>query len=118
MTEVSILLDECMEPEVRHRLQNYGYSVEHVLTHDTLQLGDSDQKLADYSLDNNVLIITHDPDFADNFDESDFWGVLGFSDDDWSAKQVADVTHVVLDLYDESTLRTFNTVGREWLSRI
>lgn len=107
-----------MEPEVCHRLRNYGHTVEHVLTHDILKRGDSDRKLADYSLENKVLIVTHDPDFGDDFDESDYWGALGFSDDDWSAKQVADVAHVILDFYDEATVRTFNTVGREWLSRI
>jgi hypothetical protein len=90
MTDVPVLLDECMEPEVRHRLRNYGHTVEHVLTHDTLQRGDPDRTLANYSLENNVLIVTHDPDFGEHFDESEYWGALGFSDDDWSGKQVAD----------------------------
>jgi len=74
MSDVTILLDECMEPEVRHRLRNYGHTVEHVLTHDTLQPGDTDQELVDYSLKNNALIVTHDPDFNDDFDDSEYWG--------------------------------------------
>jgi hypothetical protein len=118
MTDVPVLLDECMEPEVRHRLRNYGHTVEHVLTHDTLQRGDPDRNLADYSLEHNVLIVTHDPDFGEDFDESEYWGALGFSDDDWSGKQVADVTHAILGFYDKASLRAFNPVGREWLSRI
>jgi len=115
---LSLLLDEMVEQEVMHRLENFGHDVEHVDFHDEVGKGDSDRKLADYSLENKVLIVTHDPDFGDDFDESDYWGALGFSDDDWSAKQVADVAHVILDFYDEATVRTFNTVGREWLSRI
>ena len=55
--------------------------------------------------------------FLLGFDDSDYWGALAFSDDDWSAKQVADVTHVILDHYDEPSLNQFNAVGREWLSR-
>jgi len=118
MTDVHILLDECMEPEVQHRLKNYGHLVEYVPTHDTLQPGVPDWKIADYSLENDTLIITHDRDFGDDFNDSDYWGALAFSDDDWSAKQVADVTHVILDLYDEPSLTQFNAVGREWLSRL
>jgi len=117
MSDIHILLDECMEPEVHHRLRNYGHSVEYVLTHDTLQCGDPDWKIAEYSLENDALIVTHDRDFGDGFDDSDYWGALAFSDDDWSAKQVADVTHVILDHYDEPSLNQFNAVGREWLSR-
>jgi predicted nuclease of predicted toxin-antitoxin system len=115
MTDSRLLLDQNIEPEVRHRLENYGHTAEHVLTHDTLQRGDSDWKLAAYSLEHEVVILTYDSDFGEAFDESDYWGVLAISDDSWSAKQVADVVHTILDFYDEQSLRQFNPVGREWL---
>ena len=35
MTDSRLLLDQNIEPEVRHRLENYGHTAEHVLTHDT-----------------------------------------------------------------------------------
>lgn len=112
---VPILLDEHVEHEVYHRLQKYGHEVEHIHFHDTLQKGDEDSALADYSLTNDVLIVTYDDDFERKYDHSEYWGVLFFSDDDWPATEVADTVHRILELYDETTLRQMNVVGREWL---
>jgi predicted nuclease of predicted toxin-antitoxin system len=112
---VPLLLDEHVEHEVYHRLQKYGYEVEHIHFHDTLQKGDEDHTLADYSLANGVLVVTYDDDFQRKYDHSEYWGVLLLSDDDWSAVQVADTIHQILDLYDEPALQQMNVVGREWL---
>lgn len=115
MTDIPLLLDQDVEPGVRHRLQNYGHAVEHILTHDTLQTGAPDRKLAEYSLENNTLIVTYDDDFESNFDGDEHWGVLLISDDDWSANEVADSVHKILELYDAASLQRVNVVGREWL---
>jgi predicted nuclease of predicted toxin-antitoxin system len=112
---VPLLLDEHVEHEVYYRLESDGYQVEHVALHDTLERGDSDRTLAEYSLEHGALIITYDDDFAQHHDESDYWGVLFFSDDDWSANEVAETVHRIVELYDESTLKGINLVGREWL---
>jgi hypothetical protein len=112
---VPILLDENVEHEVYHRLQKYGHDVKHIDFHDTLHKGDKDRTLASYSLENEVLIVTYDDDFETGHDESDYWGVLFFSDNEWSANRVADTIHEILDYFDESTLQRMNLVGREWL---
>lgn len=112
---IPVLLDEHVEPEVYRKLQTYGHDVEHVLSHDTLRRGDDDQTLAAYSLANEVLIVTYDDDFHTSLDETAYWGVLVFSDNEWSATDVADTIHQILQLYDEATLSQLNVVGREWL---
>ncbi|WP_159904673.1 DUF5615 family PIN-like protein [Salinirussus salinus] len=112
---VLLLLDEHVDHEVYHRLDDYGHCVEHVAFHDTLEPGDSDRALADYSLEHGALIVTYDDDFEQHHDESDYWGVLFFSDDGWSATEVAETVHRVVELYDEPTLSQLNLVGREWL---
>jgi predicted nuclease of predicted toxin-antitoxin system len=112
---VLLLLDENIEHEAMHRLRKYGHDVEHINFHETLQPSDEDETLAHYSLENEALIVTYDDDFATAFTESAYWGVLLLSDDSWSATQVADVVHRILNLYDESSLSQLNLVGREWL---
>jgi hypothetical protein len=47
------LLDEHLEHEILHRLRNYGYEAEHVDLHDSLQKGDEDETLAQYSFGTN-----------------------------------------------------------------
>jgi predicted nuclease of predicted toxin-antitoxin system len=112
---VGLLLDEMVEHEVYHRLQSDGHEVEHVHFHDSLGGGDDDARLAEYSLYTAELIVTYDDDFEAHYQESDYWGVLLFSDDAWSADEVADTVHEILTLYDENTLQQMNLVGREWL---
>jgi predicted nuclease of predicted toxin-antitoxin system len=115
MTDLALLLDQNVEPEVRLRLENHGHTVEHVLTHDSLERGDPDRKLAAYSLEHEFIIVTYDSDFREEFDDADYCGVLALSDDSWSAKQVADVVHTIVDFYDRESLCQHNPIGREWL---
>ncbi|MEF8826962.1 MAG: DUF5615 family PIN-like protein [Halapricum sp.] len=110
-----LLLDENLEHEVLHRLRNYGQDVEHVDFHDQLQKGEEDQTLAQYSLQHGILLVTYDDDFEDHHDESEYWGVLFFTDNDWAATDVADTIHRILDFYPPSELQQMNVVGREWL---
>lgn len=115
MTEPPVLLDENVEHEVLHRLRNYGHTVEHIDFHDQLQKGAEDHVLAQYSRSNQALIVTYDDDFETDHDESDYWGVLFLVDGDWTAVQVADVIHRILELYPATALQQMNVVGREWL---
>jgi predicted nuclease of predicted toxin-antitoxin system len=110
-----ILLDENLEHEILHRLRKYGHEAEHIDFHDSLQKGDEDGTLAKYSLENSVLLVTYDDDFATRYDESDYWGVLLLTDNDWSATDVADTVHRILTLYSPPALQQMNVVGREWL---
>lgn len=112
---VPVLLDENMEHEVLYRLRNYGHEVEHIDRHAQLDKGADDRQLAAYSRRNDVLIVTYDDDFEHRYDESDYWGVLFLTDNDWEAMDVADAIHRVLDLYPPSELTGINVVGREWL---
>lgn len=113
--EPPILLDEHVEHEVLYKLRHYGHTVEHIDLHNQLQKGDEDHVLAQYSRSHHALIVTYDDDFQTDYDESDYWGVLFFTDDDWTATQVADVVHEILELYPPSALQQMNVVGREWL---
>mgnify|MGYP000365471695 CR=1 FL=1 len=110
-----VLLDENLGHEVCYRLRNDSHDVEHVDFHDQLQKGDDDDSIAQYSLRNDVLIVTYDDDFEEYYDESDYWGVLFFTDNDWSAADVADTVHRILTLYPPSELQGMDVVGREWL---
>ncbi|MFB6311166.1 MAG: DUF5615 family PIN-like protein [Salinirussus sp.] len=110
-----VLLDENIEHEVLYRLRNYGHTVDHIDLHDELLKGVDDQTLVRYYRANDALIVTYDDDFETYYDESDYWGVLFFSDGDWTATQVADVVHEILERYPPSALQRMNVVGREWL---
>lgn len=110
-----VLLDENLEHEVLHRLRKFGHEAEHIDFHVDLQKGDEDETIAQYSLENSVLIVTYDDDFEDHYDESDYWGVLLLTDNDWSATDIADTVHRILELYPPPALRQMNVIGREWL---
>lgn len=112
---VPLLLDENIEHEVYHRLERDGYEVAHVDFHSEFQKGADDETLAAYSLAHDVCIVTYDDDFETHYDESQYWGVLFLSDNDWAATTVAETLTRILELYDESSLQGMNVVGREWL---
>jgi hypothetical protein len=93
---VPVLLDENLEHEVLHRLRDDGHDAEHVDFHDQLRKGDDDDSIAEYSRRNDVLIVTYDDDFEEYYDESDYWGVLFFTDNDWPTEDVADTVDEIL----------------------
>lgn len=109
-----LLLDEHVEHEVKHRLENLGHDVEHVDLHTTLRKGDTDRDLAAYSRSEERIIVTYDDDFLD-FADSEFEAVLLFEDASMSARNVADVVHTISDHYPQSELDGLQKVGREWL---
>lgn len=112
---VPLLLDENLEHEVLHRLRDYGHEVVHVDSSAGLGKGANDGNLARFSLENDVLIVTYDADFETHYGESDYWGVLLLTDNRWSATDVADTVHRIVELYPPTDLRGMNVVGREWL---
>ena len=55
-----LILDENVEHEVFHRLENYSHDVEHVDFVPELGKGTSDRPIAKYSLDTNQVIIGYE----------------------------------------------------------
>jgi len=99
-----LLLDEHVEHEVMHRLENRRHDVEHIDLHETLNKGDTDQDLVQYSRSDSRLIVTYDDDFL-GFPEQEYHCVLFFGDESMSAKNVADVVHTVSEQIPEDELR-------------
>jgi predicted nuclease of predicted toxin-antitoxin system len=109
------LLDENLEHEVYHRLQNYGHDILHVEVSDELSKGDTDEELAEISRTEDWIIVTYDDDFRDSFSEDDYSAVLFFADQSLSAKKAADVLHNISTYYEQEQLDGFITVGKSWL---
>lgn len=109
------LLDENLEHEVYHRLQNYGHDVLQVEVSDKFSKGDTDEKLAEVSRTEDRIIVTYDDDFRDNFSEDDYSAVLFFADQSLSANKVADILHNISTYYEQEQLVGFMTVGKSWL---
>jgi predicted nuclease of predicted toxin-antitoxin system len=110
-----LILDENVEHEVLHRLENYGHDVEHVDFVAELGKGTADHPLARYSLDTDRVIVTYDDDFVLEMDEGLYRAVLYFDDATLSVEQVADVIHTVSQNYPQSELQGLEYVGEEWL---
>jgi len=108
------VLDENVEYEVLHRLDNYGHDVEHVDFVPELGKGTGDHPIGQYSLDTDRVIVTYDDDFVLEMDEDDYWGVLYVGDATLSVEQVADIVHAVSQTYPQEELRGFEYVGDEW----
>lgn len=110
-----LILDENVEHEVLHRLENYGHDVEHVDFVPELGKGTADHPIARYSLDANRVIVTYDDDFALEVDEGLYRAVLYFDDATLSVEQVADIIHTVSQNYPQAELQGLEYVGEEWL---
>ena len=110
-----LILDENVEHEVYHRLDNYGHDVEHVDFVAALGKGTADNPIARYSLDTDRVIVTYDDDFVLEVDEDDYRTVLYFDDATLSVDQVADIVHAVSVNYPQEELQGLEYVGEEWL---
>lgn len=66
-----LLLDENVEYEVFHRLENYGHDVVHVDFVADLGKGTDDLSIAQFSRDTDRIIVTDDDDFVLSVDEED-----------------------------------------------
>lgn len=110
-----LLLDENVEHEVRHRLDNYGHDVEHVDDVSNLGKGINDGSIGGYSKDHDRIVVTYDDDFVLELSESDYRAVFYFGDETLSAKQVADVIHRVTEVYPQEKVNGLHYLGEEWL---
>lgn len=112
---VRFLLDENVEHEVMHRLEKLDYTVTHVEFHPELGKGTDDTPIAEFSLRNNWVIVTYDPDFVTDHDTTDYHGAVYFDDADLSANQVADVLHTMGTHYPASAFEGLEYGSSEWL---
>jgi len=110
-----LLLDESVEHEVLHRLENYGHDVEHVDFVSGLGKGVDDHSIARYSPDEERVIVTYDDDFVLEVDEDDYRAVLYVGEAALSVEQVADIVHAVSRHYPPEELHGLTYVGENWL---
>jgi len=110
-----LILDENVEHEVAHRLQNYGHDVEHVDFVPELGKGSGDDPIARYSLETNRVIVTYDDDFVLRVEENDYRAVLYVGDASLSVDTVADVIHALSQDYPPAELQGLEYVGKAWL---
>jgi predicted nuclease of predicted toxin-antitoxin system len=110
-----LILDENVEHEVLHRLDNYGHDAEHVDFVPELGKGVADRPVARYSLDTNRVIVTYDDDFVLDVDEGSYRAVLYVEDATLPVERVADIVHAVSQHYPQAELQGLEYVGEEWL---
>lgn len=110
-----LLLDENIEHEVFHRLENYGHDVEHVDFVPELGKGAADRPIATYSLDTDRVIVTYDDDFVLEVAEDEYRAALYIHDATLSVKQVADIIHAVSQSYPQEEIEGLEYIGDEWL---
>ena len=110
-----LLLDENIEHEVLHRLEDAGHDVEHVDFVVRLGKGASDDALARYSLDTDRTIVTYDDDFIEDVPTTRYRAVFFFEDDTMSAEQVAGVIDAMATIYPHDDVSGLQKTGREWL---
>lgn len=91
--------DENVEHEVLHRLQQLDYTVEHVEFHPELGKGTEDRPIAEFSRQNEWVIVTCDPDFVVEDDRFGYYGAVYFQDATLSAKEVADIIDAMVAMY-------------------
>lgn len=110
-----LLLDENVEHEVLHRLENYGHDVEHVDFVSELGKGTDDYPIAQYSHDTDRVIVTYDDDFVLEVDEADYRAVLYIHDARISVKHVADIVQAVSNQYPQDEIHGLEYIDEEWL---
>jgi predicted nuclease of predicted toxin-antitoxin system len=110
-----LILDENVEHEVFHRLENYGHNVEHVDFVAELGKGTADHPIARYSLNTDRVIVTYDDDFVLDVDEELYRAVLYVDNAMLSVEQVADIIHAISQHYPQSELQGLAYAGEDWL---
>lgn len=110
-----LLLDENVEHEVGHRLQNYGHNSEHVDFVSELGKGTEDQAIGNYTLDEDRVLLTYDDDFVLDVSEEAYRAVLYVPDASLPVDTVADIVDAVASQYPQDELDGVEYVGPEWL---
>ena len=110
-----LILDENVEHDVLHRLDNYGHDVEHVDFIAELGKGAADRELATYSLEEDRVILSYDDDFVLELTPDQFRAVLYLPDASLSVDRVADVVDEISNHFPQEELDGVEYVGSEWL---
>lgn len=110
-----LVLDENVEHEVLHRLENFGHDVEHVDLVGQLGKGTGDFPIARYSRETDRFVVTYDDDFVLELDESDYRAAIYFDDKTLSVRQVADVIQAMSETYPADQVTGLVHGGTEWL---
>lgn len=110
-----LLLDENLEHEVLHRLENYGHDVEHVETVPQLGKGTTDDSIAAYSRETDRIIVTYDDDFVLGVSQGEYRGVFYVGNAKLTTKEVADVIQAVSRQYPQSEVDGLEYLGTQWL---
>lgn len=109
------VLDENVEHEVAHRLENYGHDVKHVDFVPELGKGTTDRSIARYSLDTDRVIVTDDDDFVLDVDDGTYRAALYVADAALAVERVADIVHAVSQQYPQAELQGLEYVDEGWL---
>lgn len=110
-----LVLDENVEHEVFHRLENYGHDVEHADFVSELGKGAGDLTIAAYSLATDRMILTYDDDFVLDISEDDYLAALYVSDATLSPRDVADIVHEMSRYYVMEEINGVEHVNPVWL---
>ncbi|MFB6284684.1 MAG: DUF5615 family PIN-like protein [Halobacteria archaeon] len=111
----SLVLDENVEYEVLHRLENYGHDVKHVDLVSELGKGTDDYSIGEYSLNEDRIIVTYDDDFVLDADEKDYRAVLYIHDATLTVKEVADIIHSISEVYPQEEVKGVEYLSGDWL---
>lgn len=110
-----LLLDEHIEHSARSRLRNDGHDVDHVDFVPSLGKGADDAEIAQFSLDTERAIVTHDSDFIEKLPETAYHAVLLFDDESLSSREITTIIGNMAKVYPFNELRGLQKTGREWL---
>jgi predicted nuclease of predicted toxin-antitoxin system len=114
---LALLLDEMVEYEVKHRLENFGHDVVHVTSDNDVGSGDRDRTLAEYSRDSERIVVSYDPDWVEELSEDEFYCAIVIENEWLSAKEVSQIVHSMSKTYPESEFRGLQKAGQDWLDR-
>lgn len=112
--EYRVLCDENIERATVNYLRQLGHDVERVPEVSTLDEGDPDERLAEYSNATDRLILTQDQDFLDHVDPRETGGVLFQADQSLSGRQAGDIVDE-MSAYVSQEQVTLEYVTEQWL---
>lgn len=110
-----LLADENVDHRVVHRIDHFGHDIEHVDFVPALGKGCSDEAIAQYSEDENRLVLTNDDDFLTGFTDDDYRGLLFIADDSLSGDGIAAIVHAIGETLEAEQLDGVIYVSSNWL---
>ena len=110
-----LLLDENVEHEVGHRLENYGHDIEHTDFIPELGKGTDDFSLAKYARETDRILLTYDDDFVLKLSPNEVDTIFYISDASLQTDTVADIVDTVSKHYPQEEIEGVEYIGAEWL---